>query len=100
MIGGNGYWTPCRPNFKRVQETIFAVAYGRKRVATILERTGIVPSEPIETNTENLWRLGTPGGSEHWGHSPYPRAEKKYFMISCDTHLGVPGTLFRDRIDE
>ena len=54
----------------------------------------------IELNEENQWRAETPGGSESWERSPWPRAEKKYFIVSADTHLGPPTALIRDRIDE
>ena len=54
----------------------------------------------IDLNEHNQWRADTPGGSESWARSPYPAAEKKYFMVSADTHLGTPPTLIRDRIDE
>lgn len=53
----------------------------------------------IPVNEENIWRLETPG-SDDWQYSPRPSAENKYFMVSCDAHLGPPPTLFRDRIDE
>ena len=68
-------------------------------MATILERSGIAPSEPVEVNSENMWRLETPGGSENWNKSPYAKADDKYFMISCDTHLSPPAKLFHERMD-
>src|SRR5277367_860108 len=66
---------------------------------TNLAISEIEPSVPSEVNAENLWRLQTPGGSEGWARSPYPHASKKYFMISCDTHLAPPPKLFHERID-
>lgn len=55
----------------------------------------------IETNSENLWRLETPGDAG-WKRTvrTTPGAKKKYFMVSCDTHLQPPGKLFHERIDE
>lgn len=52
----------------------------------------------IEVNAENKWRLETPG-SRDWAGSPRPGAPNKYFIVSSDSHLGPPPTLFRDRID-
>ena len=52
----------------------------------------------IAVNDENLWRLETPGSAD-WQRSPRPGAANKYFVVSCDAHLGPPPTLFRDRID-
>ena len=68
-------------------------------MATTLERSDITPSSPVEVNPENRWRLETPGGSENWARSPYAKAEKKYFMVSCDTHLAPPAKLFHERMD-
>ena len=59
------------------------------------------PSEaiaPIEANDENRWRLETPGTSD-WAQSVHP-GPNKYFMISVDSHLMPPFTLFRDRLDK
>lgn len=57
-------------------------------------------TSPIAVNVENVWRTETPGGSEQWARTPYPgRSQKKYFMISADTHLGPPPTLIRDRVE-
>lgn len=55
----------------------------------------------IETNPENLWRLETPGDAG-WERTVRPGAQsrKKYFIISCDTHLQAPAKLFHERIDE
>ena len=52
----------------------------------------------IDVNPENVWRLTTPG-SDGWRKSPYPNAQQKYFMLSCDTHLSPPAKLFHERID-
>ena len=58
-------------------------------------------AEKIETNPENLWRLETPG-EEGWERTARPgvNLKKKYFMVSCDTHLQAPPKLFQERIDE
>jgi predicted TIM-barrel fold metal-dependent hydrolase len=53
----------------------------------------------IVVNPENKWRLLSPG-SERWGGVAKPGSPNKYFMISVDSHLGPPPTLFRDRIEE
>lgn len=68
-------------------------------MATILERAGITPAKPVDVNAENLWRLETNGESKTWARSPYPDAASKYFIVSCDTHLSVPGNLFAERVD-
>lgn len=57
-----------------------------------------VPTE-ITVNPENQWRLETPG-AKGWARSAHPGAGKKYFMVSVDSHLGPPPTLFRDRIEK
>jgi predicted TIM-barrel fold metal-dependent hydrolase len=59
-----------------------------------------VVDRKIETNPENLWRLETPGDSG-WARTARPgqSAKKKYFMVSCDTHLQPPGKLFHERIE-
>lgn len=53
----------------------------------------------IEVNPENEWRLeGTePSG---WAKTVKPHDSNKYFMVSCDTHLTPPPTLFQDRLDK
>lgn len=49
-------------------------------------------------NEPNRWRLETPQ-PEGWSRDVRPGTDKKkYFIISCDTHLMPPPTLFRDRI--
>lgn len=60
-----------------------------------------VETPTIETNAENLWRLETPG-ADQWARTVRPddSARKKYFMVSCDTHLQPPPKLFHERIDE
>ena len=52
----------------------------------------------VEPNEANLWRTRTPG-VEGWAKSVRP-GPNKYFMISADTHLMPPMTLFRDRLDK
>jgi predicted TIM-barrel fold metal-dependent hydrolase len=54
----------------------------------------------IETNPENTWRLNTPGNAG-WERTARPgeAMKKKYFMVSCDTHLQPPSKLFYERID-
>ena len=52
----------------------------------------------IVTNPENEWRLQAPQVSG-WQRGVRPGADK-YFIVSCDTHLMPPVTLFRDRLDE
>jgi predicted TIM-barrel fold metal-dependent hydrolase len=54
--------------------------------------------ERIQSNEENRWRLETPG-AEGWARSVRPDAEKKYFMLSVDSHLQPPVTLMRERLD-
>jgi len=59
----------------------------------------------IPVNPENHWRLQSPG-IEGWKRSPRPGAQRKYFMISADTHITPPpsviaariGPKFRDRL--
>lgn len=55
--------------------------------------------EEIVVNPENQWRLETPG-AQGWSGSAWPGNEKKYFIVSTDSHLGPPPTLFRDRIED
>lgn len=50
-----------------------------------------------DTNPENEWRLHAPE-VENWQRGVRPGADK-YFIVSCDTHLMPPVTLFRDRLD-
>jgi predicted TIM-barrel fold metal-dependent hydrolase len=52
----------------------------------------------IEVNPENLWRLETPG-CDGWKFSAHPGAANKYFIVSCDAHIGPPPSLFRERIE-
>jgi predicted TIM-barrel fold metal-dependent hydrolase len=54
-------------------------------------------SDEIVVNRENEWRLGAPA-VEGWQREVRP-GKRKYFIISCDTHLTSPLTLFRDRLD-
>ena len=55
-------------------------------------------SEPrqIEVNPENRWRLEAPE-VKGWARGVRAGA-KKYFMVSCDTHLSPPPKLFMERI--
>ncbi len=54
----------------------------------------------IDVNPENEWRLGTPG-AEGWERTARSGAQdkKKYFMVSCDTHVMPPPKLFGERIE-
>lgn len=52
----------------------------------------------IETNQENMWRLDAPEVSG-WGRG-VRAGDNKYFIVSCDTHLMPPVTLFRERLDK
>ena len=53
----------------------------------------------IEVNEENKWRLETPG-SEGWERSPRAGADRKYFMVSADTHAIEPFPLWYEGVDE
>ena len=69
-------------------------------MASLIARYGINPSDHrIDVNAPNTWRLDTPGSSG-WSRSPAPSAERKYFMVSSDTHLAPPSKLFHERIEE
>ena len=57
--------------------------------------TTIIP--PPDSNNE--WRLDTPGSSE-WECSPRPEAKDKYLMVSTDGHVQEPKDLWTTRIDE
>ena len=50
----------------------------------------------IDVNSENRWRLDAPQ-IEGWARGVRPGA-KKYFIVSCDTHLSPPAKLFAERI--
>ena len=50
-------------------------------------------------DVNNAWRLETPG-AKGWGGSARPGAKDKYFILSVDSHLGPPPTLFRERIEK
>jgi hypothetical protein len=54
--------------------------------------------EEIVVNDANQWRLDAPAVAG-WKKNVRP-GPNKYFMISCDTHLMPPVTLFRDRLDK
>ncbi len=53
--------------------------------------------ERVEPNAANSWRLASPG-SQGWAKSVRPGPDK-YFIVSVDSHLMPPLTLFRDRLD-
>jgi predicted TIM-barrel fold metal-dependent hydrolase len=55
--------------------------------------------QQIEVNEENRWRVRAPQ-VEGWSRSVEPGARRKYFIVSCDTHLSPPAKLFFERIDE
>lgn len=57
----------------------------------------MVQASDITVNPENAWRLERPEVTG-WAKGIRP-GPNKYFMISCDTHLNPPVTLFRDRLD-
>jgi predicted TIM-barrel fold metal-dependent hydrolase len=55
-------------------------------------------TQAVVVNSENEWRLRT--STVHgWNRGVRP-GNDKYFMVSCDTHLMAPVTLFRDRLDK
>ena len=52
----------------------------------------------IQVNEENKWRLDAPKVIG-WERGVRPDDERKYFMVSCDTHLAPPPKLFYERIE-
>ena len=48
----------------------------------------------------NVWRLDTENEADGWERSPYPDAEKKYFMVSADGHVQEPKDLWKTRMPE
>jgi predicted TIM-barrel fold metal-dependent hydrolase len=48
----------------------------------------------------NVWRLDTENEAKDWAKSPYPDAEKKYFMVSADGHVQEPKDLWKTRMPE
>ena len=48
----------------------------------------------------NIWRLDTENEARDWAKSPYPDAEKKYFMVSADGHVQEPKDLWKTRMPE
>ena len=59
-----------------------------------------VSAQDIIVNPENQWRVQTPG-SASWAKSPRPGdGRKKYFMITVDTHLMPPPSMFKERIEK
>ena len=58
-------------------------------------------SETIPAPDENnSWRLNTENQSQSWARSPYPDAERKYFMVSADGHVQEPKDLWKKRVPE
>ena len=58
-------------------------------------------TEPIPHPDENnMWRLDTNNESRAWARSPYPDAEKKYFMVSADGHVQEPKDLWKSRLPQ
>jgi len=54
--------------------------------------------DTITLDPANEWRVETPG-STGWQGSPRPGSDKKYFMISADTHMTPPISMMRERIE-
>lgn len=52
----------------------------------------------VIVNDANLWRLDSPPVSG-WDKDVAPGSDK-YFVVSCDTHLMPPVTLFHERLDK
>jgi predicted TIM-barrel fold metal-dependent hydrolase len=52
----------------------------------------------MEIDAPNHWRLETPGHAG-WPRSAQPSDAKKYFMVSCDSHVNEPHDLWLTRID-
>lgn len=54
----------------------------------------------IPVNPENEWRLRSREPRD-WGRTvrPEERAKRKYFMVSCDTHLNTSPKLYLERLD-
>lgn len=55
-------------------------------------------SPDVVVNSENQWRLQAPTHAA-WKRTLRP-GPNKYFIVSCDSHLMPPLTLFRDRLDK
>ncbi|HEV8439372.1 MAG TPA: hypothetical protein VGT40_14875 [Methylomirabilota bacterium] len=47
-------------------------------------------------NPPNLWRLETPGHAG-WPRAARPGDPRKYFIVSADTHVNEPATLWLER---
>ncbi len=58
----------------------------------------MLEAKDIVVNPENEWRLDAPE-PKGWGREVKNGSGKKYFMVSCDTHLSPPVTLFKQRLD-
>ena len=59
----------------------------------------MLQASDIVVNPENEWRLDAPE-PKGWARDVKQGAAKKYFMVSCDTHLSPPVTLFHQRLDK
>ena len=59
----------------------------------------MLEAKDIIVNPENEWRLEAPQ-PKGWARGVTNKSEKKYFMVSCDTHLSPPVTLFHQRLDK
>jgi predicted TIM-barrel fold metal-dependent hydrolase len=53
----------------------------------------------ITVNPPNLWRLETPGHGG-WPRTARPGDPRKYFVVSADTHVNEPSTLWLERMDK
>jgi predicted TIM-barrel fold metal-dependent hydrolase len=51
-----------------------------------------------DPDTNNVWRLDTPG-NDGWLRSARPEAADKFFMVSADGHVQEPKGFLADRID-
>jgi predicted TIM-barrel fold metal-dependent hydrolase len=67
-------------------------------VRPVIEAMTMSQASEVLTNPENAWRLQAPE-VHGWNRGVQPGANK-YYMVSCDTHLMPPVTLFRDRLDK
>src|SRR5258706_12679060 len=52
----------------------------------------------MEVDAPNRWRTETPGHAG-WQRGVRPGDAKKYFMVSCDSHVNEPHDLFASRLD-
>lgn len=58
----------------------------------------MIARDDIVVNEENRWRLEAPR-ADGWQRDVRP-GPNKYFMVSVDTHLSPPVTLFHERMDK